>query len=164
MYDAILYTAVASISLCKPGTFSLISSKRNTFQLWNLPRGVRKIWGFLWYQNLKKVEKIRLGSFIGVKCSIPRSKVNRGQVKRSECVEQLSANSGTRAPLVARGGVLSGAQANLKKNFFFKYNIQAWFRSIGNVFKVSLQSELQRWVKKPFLKCSTVVNLWVWYF
>ena len=66
-----------------------------------------------------------------------------------------------RAPLVARGGVLSGAQANSKKkkkkNTIKKkkkhenHPILAWFHSIGNVFKVPLQSlELQRWVKKPF--------------
>ena len=39
------------------GTFSLISSKGNNFQLWNLPWVMRKIWAFLWYQNIQKFEK-----------------------------------------------------------------------------------------------------------
>ena len=68
-----------------------------------------------------------------------------------------------RAPFVARGGVLSGARANSKKiKIKIKkiknkkknqenHPILVWFCSIGNVFKVPLQSlELQRWVKKPF--------------
>ena len=60
---------------------------------------------------------------------------------------------------MARGGVLSGARANSKKNEKIKkkiklkknqenkenHSILAWFNSIGNVFKVPRQSlELQR--------------------
>ena len=54
---SILYkTSLVTIT----STFSLISTKWDTFQLWNLPQVMRKMWAFLWYQNLPKFEKIGL--------------------------------------------------------------------------------------------------------
>ena len=41
-----------------PTVFALISSKLNTFQLWNLSWVMRKMWTFLWYQNLHKFEQV----------------------------------------------------------------------------------------------------------
>ena len=62
MYKAILYIAVAYLGLyltiVTRYTFSLISSKRNTFQLKFATGYEKKIWAFLWYQNLQASPKV----------------------------------------------------------------------------------------------------------
>ena len=78
-------------------------------------------------------------------------------------LDQASANSGAYATCSARRcskwrvsklkkkSKKKKRKRKKKKKIKNNHLILAWFRSIGNVFKVPLQSlELQRWVKKPF--------------
>ena len=56
---------VSVIMVTIPGSFSIISSKWNDFQLWNLPWVISKIWACFWYKiskSLKKGWKNGLGS------------------------------------------------------------------------------------------------------